>query len=54
MLGSVMSLLINTFGKFIVLLYIAGLMAVMNAVNLVFRAARIQMRKRRKRSQRPG
>jgi hypothetical protein len=36
------------------LLYIAGLMAVMNAVNLVLLAARIQMRKKRKRSQQPG
>jgi hypothetical protein len=42
------------FGKFIMLLYVAGLMTVMNAVNLVFLAARIQMRKKRKRSQQPG
>jgi preprotein translocase subunit YajC len=37
-----------------VLLFIVGLMVVMNAVNLVFLAARNQMKKRRKRNQQPG
>jgi hypothetical protein len=39
---------------FIALSFVAGLMVVMIAVNLVLLVARIQMRKKRKRSQQPG